>query len=97
MVAHRLSGFGLCIAIGGVLPAITNGADWLLVALGAAFGLLGVFPIGHGHLRRRSIDEAIERGEHLPVEQGRQMALTLFGVSLGTALVVILVVLEVRS
>ena len=33
-----LSAFGLCIAIGGVLPAITDGSDWLLVALGAAFG-----------------------------------------------------------
>ena len=33
-----MSAFGLSIGIGGVLPAITNASDWLLIALGACFG-----------------------------------------------------------
>ena len=92
-----LSAFGLSIAIGAVLPAITDGSDWLLITLRAAFGLLGVLLLAHGHLRHEAVLHAIDRGHDMPPDGPQRQALTLAGVILGLALVVGLVILELRS
>ena len=92
-----LSAFGLSIAIGGVLPAITHGSDWLLIALGAAFGLLGVFLLAHGHLRHEGVLRAIDRGMRMPADWHQRQAMTFAGVIFGLVLVVLLVILEVRA
>lgn len=92
-----LSAFGLSIALGGVLPAITNGSDWLLIALGAAFGFLGVLLLAHGHLRHEAVLRAIDRGQPMPPDLPQRQALTLAGAILGLALVVGLVIVELRS
>lgn len=92
-----LSAFGLSIAIGGVLPAITDGSDWLLIALGAAFGLLGVALLAHGHLRHEAVLRAIDRGQRMPPDLAQRQALTIAGVILGVALIVGLVIIELRS
>ena len=92
-----LSAFGLSIAIGAVLPAITDGSDWLLITLGAAFGLLGVLLLAHGHLRHEVVLHAIDRGHDMPPDGPLTTGPDVAGVILGLALVVGLVILELRS
>ena len=92
-VRTGLACFALCVGIGAVLPRLARGEAWPFVWLGAGFGLLGVWLMGYAHVRRDSVERAIEQGHEVPADRTHLAALGIAAALLGLALVVFVVVL----
>jgi putative membrane protein len=86
-----LTAFAVGIGAGKVVPEL-SGADssWPYVLLGAGFSLLGLAFIAFGWLRERELERALDEGRYAGVDSRVTMVLTLAGVLLGAALIVVL-------
>jgi putative membrane protein len=89
-----LTTFAVAVGVGRLTPALTHHHRWPYVALGAAFGIVGLGFVVLAHVRTRAVERALERREFSPLSDRLSLALTAAGVGLGLATV--LLVLFVR-
>ncbi len=90
-----LAAFGLSVAIGALLPALTPLSRWALLVLGSGFAVFGVWLIIHGHRRHAGIERALDRGEYLPLSS-RLTAVLVVGVVLGVSTLALLLYVALR-
>lgn len=86
-----LAALALAIAVGELVPRVSDGPEWPFVVLGVGFGALGVGALLAGEYRRREVLAAIEEGRYAPL--GEHLALVLSGLAvlLGVAAIVLIV------
>ena len=91
-VAPALDGLlAVGLGAGKLVPGITNNTDsWGYQIVGAGFALLGMACIGYAFRRQAAVEEAIESGRYAPPDARITLALTLVGLVLGLATVLLI-------
>jgi len=87
-----LTSLAVGIGLGRVVPGVANVTKWPYEVVGAGFGILGLAFILIGHLRVRTVEQALRRGEFAHADDRLLLVLLLAGLGLGGAAVLLLVV-----
>jgi putative membrane protein len=82
-----LTAFAVAFGAGKLLPELTKGAKWPYEVLGVAFGLVGVAFVLQAYVRQRRIEEALDRGDYVPLDRRESLAFAVVGAVLGLATV----------
>jgi inner membrane protein YidH len=86
-----LTALAVSVGAGRVVPALTDATSWPYEVVGAGFALLATAFIGYGYVRQRQVDRALDQGEFAPPDDRLIGVLTLAGLLLGLAILVIVV------
>ena len=89
-----LTAFAVCVGVGRLVPVVGKTTHWPYELLGAGYGLLGVSFVAAAYWRARQVERALDEGSFAPLRSGLLLAFTAFGLVLGVATVVILVVVH---
>jgi putative membrane protein len=89
-----LTAFAVSLGAGKLVPALTDETRWPYVLVGIGFALLGLAFVAYGHRRQRLVEQAIERREYVRPDDRLLAGLTGLGLLLGSALLVIVVVVD---
>jgi putative membrane protein len=87
-----LTALAVAFGAGKLVPEVAGGTQWPYEVIGVGFGVLGVLCLAYGLERHRHVEAALLRGEYAPLSSAAAVALTLFGVLLGAATIVVLIV-----
>ena len=87
-----LTALAVCVGVGRLVPSVASGTHWPYEALGVGYGLLGIAFVAAGYLRTRAVEHALDRGGFAPLADRWTAALTVSGVVLGVATVVVMIV-----
>jgi putative membrane protein len=83
----------VALAAARVVPELSDSkVRWPYTVVGVVFALLGVICIAYGEQRRASVDHAVRKGEFVDADPRLTMGLTVVGVALGLALVVLILI-----
>jgi putative membrane protein len=85
-----LTALAVGIGAGKLVPEISGGSQWTFVVLGAGYALLGVVFILFGYYRERALEQALNEGRYEPLNARISLLLTLCGVLLGAATIIVL-------
>ena len=72
------------------MPELSSGSQWTFVVLGAGYALLGVVFVLFGYFRERALEQALDEGRYEPLSGRISLLLTLSGVLLGAATIIVL-------
>jgi putative membrane protein len=86
-----LTAFAVSLGAGKLVPALTDETRWPYVVVGVGFALLGVVFVAYGFTRQRLVERAVARGHYVRPDERLLAALTVVGVLLGFALLLIVV------
>jgi putative membrane protein len=78
-----IAALATALAVGRLLPALTDGQDWPYAVIGAGWALIGIGIVGYGLRRAREVEEAVERGGFAPLSPPAVLAITAAAVALG--------------
>jgi uncharacterized membrane protein YidH (DUF202 family) len=81
---------GLAVAVGKILPEVTDGPHWPYVLLGLVLALLGAALAGIGWWRHQTVDRALHGGDEAITPAG--LVATLGSVLCGAGLIVAVLV-----
>jgi putative membrane protein len=85
-----------CLAVslgtGKLVPSLSHETRWPYAVLGAGFAILGLVFIAYGFTRQRAVEAAVMRGEFERPDERFIAFVTLFGVLLGAAVLVLVLV-----
>jgi len=84
-----LTAVGVSAAVGKVIPELTSGASWPYELAGVGFALLGIAFISYGLRRERAVSQALARGEFAAMDERFAALVTLAGVVLAVATIVL--------
>jgi putative membrane protein len=84
-----LTSFAVCVGIGKLVPATADVKRWPYELVGIGFGIVGIGFVILGFVRARAVEEALRRGAFAPLSDPFTIGLTLTGVLLGAATVLI--------
>ena len=87
-----LTALAVSFGAGKVVPELAGGARWPFEAVGGGFGVLGTVFLAYGLYRHRRVEAALRRGEFPSLDDRVSLALTMLGVALGAATVVLVLV-----
>jgi putative membrane protein len=87
-----LTSFAVSLGAGKLVPALTDETRWPYVIVGIGFALLGVAFVAYGFVRQRQVERAVARGEHVRPDEAWLGLLTVAGVLLGFAMLLIVIV-----
>jgi putative membrane protein len=83
----------VALAAARVVPELSDSkVQWPYTVVGVVFAVLGVICIAYGERRRASVDRAVREGEFVDADPRMMLGLTVVGVVLGLALVVLIVI-----
>ena len=85
-----LTAIAVSLGAGKLVPELTGGSKWPYLGIGLGFGVLGVLFIGYAYRRQREVEDAVRRGEFAGLDERFTAAVTLLGVALGVATLVIM-------
>ncbi len=79
------------VGVGGVAPQLVDGSRTPYVVLGAGYAVLAAAVFAGALVRQRAVEDALQRGEHKPLDPSWIVALTVAGglMALATLVVVI--------
>ncbi len=86
-----LTSFAVCVGLGRIVPGVSHVTKWPYQVVGAGYGLLGVSCILIGHLRVRSVERAVDRGEFARLDARLAGLLLAAGILLGAATIALVV------
>ena len=86
-----IAALATALAVGRLLPALTEGDDWPYAVIGGGWALIGIGIVGYGLRRAREVESAVDRGEFAPLSPGAVLTITLAAVGLGLATFVVVV------
>jgi putative membrane protein len=87
-----LTALAAAVAVGRVVPSLAHQTRWPYAILGAGFALVGIVAIGYGFVRQRAVRDAVRDGRFEHPHDAVLVALTVTGVTLGTLLLVLVLV-----
>lgn len=87
-----LTSFAVSLGAGKLVPALTDETRWPYVIVGIGFALLGVAFVAYGFVRQRQVERAVARGEYVRPDEAWLGLLTVAGVLLGFAMLLIVIV-----
>jgi putative membrane protein len=88
-----LTAIAVALAVGRVVPELSHDAlQWPYTVIGCAFALYGIALIAYGTIRSKAIDRAIAAQSFAASPDRLLMALTVAGVLLGVATLVLVAV-----
>ena len=87
-----LTSFAVSLGAGKLVPALTDETRWPYMIVGIGFALLGVAFVAYGFRRLRQVERAVARGEYARPDETWLGLLTIVGVLLGFALLLIVIV-----
>ena len=80
------------IAVGKLLPILTDRGEALSVVLGVGFALVGAAAIGYGWHRHRAIDDALARGDFSASDSRVTLAFSVAGIILALMAVILVII-----
>lgn len=80
------------IAVGKLLPVLTDRGETLSVILGVGFAIIGAAAIGYGWIRHRNIERALADGSFDAADTRATLAFSVFGGILAVLALVIVIV-----
>jgi inner membrane protein YidH len=86
-----LTALAVSLAVGRIVPELISGTSWPYVTLGAGYAVLGIVFIAYAEQRRRTVSDAVRRGEWAELQSGFLGALAALGVVLAVATLVVVV------
>jgi putative membrane protein len=87
-----LTALAVAFGAGKLVPELAGGTQWPYTVIGVGFAVLGVSFLGYGLERHRQVEAALEHGEYAPLSPLVAALLTLAGVLLGAATIVVVIV-----
>jgi putative membrane protein len=84
-----LTSLAVCIGLGRIVPGVADVTNWPYQVVGAGFGLLGVAFIAIAHVRVRTVERAVDRGEFARLDERLSLALLVAGLVLGVAAILL--------
>ena len=85
-----LTALAVGLAAGKLVPELSSGETWPYEVIGIGYSVLGVAFIAYGYRRQHMVDAALRRGEWAPLDDRVAAALTVAGIVLGVATIVVL-------
>jgi putative membrane protein len=85
-----LTAFAVSLAAGQIVPALTDDPRWPYTVIGAAFALLGIGFTYVAYARERAVERALREGGYAPPSDRLLSGLTVVGVVLGIALLLVI-------
>ena len=86
-----IASLATALAVGRLLPALTDGENWPYAAIGGGWAVVGIAIVAYGLWRAREVEEAVSRGEFAPLSAGAVLAITGCAVALGIGTFVVVV------
>ena len=86
-----LTSLAVCVALGRVVPGVSDVTDWPYQVVGAAYGIVGIGFILVAHVRVRMVERAVDRGDFARLDDRLATILLGVGVALGAATVALVV------
>jgi putative membrane protein len=80
-----LTSLAVAIGLGRIVPGVTDVTSWPYQVVGAGFGLLGLGFILVAHVRTRTVEQAVDRGEFARLDTRLTSALLVAGLVLGVS------------
>jgi putative membrane protein len=80
-----IASLATALAVGRLLPALTDGHDWPYAAIGGGWAVVGIMIVAYGLIRARDVERAVERGEFAPLSARAVLTITAIAVALGVA------------
>jgi putative membrane protein len=84
-----LTALAVAIGIGKVVPATADVRRWPYELVGSGFGVLGIVFVVAAYRRARRVEAALDRGDFARLDERFAFSLTLAGVLLGAATIVL--------
>ena len=88
-----LTCLAVSVGVGRLVPGVANVTSWPYEALGVGYGVFGIAFMVVAHLRVRTVERAVDRGEFARMDGRIAFALLAAGGALGVA-TILLIVLE---
>lgn len=85
-----LAAAAVSIAVGGVIPSLTDRSETPYVVLGCCYAVLAIATFGGAAYRQAMVRRALARGEYADVGDGVVMSLTIGGGVLALATLLVL-------
>jgi putative membrane protein len=86
-----LTALAVAIAVGRVIPDLSEDTRWPYTVVGAAFAIYGVALIAYGSSRARQVMDALSRGQFSEPSDKAITALTAAGALLGLATLALII------
>jgi putative membrane protein len=80
-----LTALAVCVALGKVVPGVSDVTSWPYQVVGAAYGLLGLGFMLVAHIRVRMVERAVDRGDFARLDERLALVLLVVGMVLGGA------------
>ncbi len=87
-----IASLATALAVGRLLPALTDGQDWPYAVIGGGWAIVGIMIVVYGLVRARDVEEALVRGEFAPLSPRAVLTITAIAVALGVATFAVVVV-----
>jgi putative membrane protein len=86
-----LTALAVCVAIGRLVPELTDATRWPYELVGAGYGVLGLAFVAVGYVRTRQVQQALDRGLYAPLSEALSIALVAVGLVLAIATILLVV------
>jgi putative membrane protein len=86
-IRSGLAAIAVSLAVGRLLPELLDADQGVYRALGIGYGALGVFLIGYGAVRQRTVERQLRAGGFVPLPVWVVVTLGVAGLVLGAATV----------
>jgi putative membrane protein len=86
-----LTALAVCVALGRVVPGVSDVTDWPYQVVGAAYGVVGIVFMVVAHIRVRTVERAVDRGDFARLDERLSLGFLAVGVALGTATIALVV------
>jgi putative membrane protein len=86
-----LTALAVAVGVGRIAPDVSNVERWPYEVVGAGFAVLGVVFLALGYARTRTVEQALDRGEFVPLGPRLPLTLLVAGLALGVATILIVV------
>jgi putative membrane protein len=87
-----LTSFAVSFGAGRLVPDLSKGTKWPFEAIGVGFAVVGVTFIVQGYQRQKRLEQALQRGDYVPLETLAALLFAGLGVVLGLATIVLVVI-----
>src|SRR5579862_8712798 len=78
-----LTCLAVAVGVGRIAPGVAHVTNWPYQVVGSAYGVFGIAFMFVAHLRVRTVESAIDRGEFARMDQRISLALLVSGATLG--------------
>ena len=86
-----LTSLAVCVALGRVVPGVSDVTAWPYQVVGAAYGIVGIGFILVAHVRVRMVERAVDRGDFARLDDRLATIMLAVGVALGAGTVALVV------